>query len=126
MSDEANPMTLRRWWPTRSTTNKDMLSKLSEMSEAIHNPQSLDWNKVKFMFTRDSPDGPPVVGCSISLYLADGGHRQILRTSDASGIADFGLLNPGEYSVQLSRELDSVATSLRGSQLVVGPGSKDR
>jgi hypothetical protein len=105
------------------STNKDMLSQLSEMSEAIRNSRSLDWNPVKFMLNEDSPDGPPVVGCSISLYLADGGHKQILRTSDALGIADFGLLNPGEYSVQVSRSWTRGNQSGSG-QLVVGPGSK--
>ena len=79
------------------TTNKDMLSKLSEMSEAIRNPHSLDWNPVKFMFTEDSPDGPPAEGFSIKL------DDQIFRTSDAAGLADFGLIHPGGHSFQITK-----------------------
>ncbi len=105
------------------TTNKDMLSKLSEMSEAIRNPRSLDWNPVRFVLTEDTPDGPPVVECSVSLYPTDGSHKQNIRTSDASGIADFGLVNPGEYSLHVSRSWDR--GNLNGTgQLIVDPGSK--
>ena len=41
-------------------TNKDMLNKLSEMSEAIRHPRSPDWNPVTFKLTEETPDGPPV------------------------------------------------------------------
>ena len=44
-------------------TNKDMLSKLSEMSDAIRHPRSPEWNPVKFTVTDDSLDGRPVAGC---------------------------------------------------------------
>jgi hypothetical protein len=104
------------------TTNNAMLSRLSEMSEAIRNPRSLDWNPVKFTITNDSPDGPPVAGCSINLNLKDSPQKQVARQADASGIADFGLLNPGEYSFTFSRNLDRRTLSGTG-QLVVGPGS---
>ena len=105
------------------STNKDMLSKLGEMSEAIKNPRSLDWNPVKITITEDTPDGPPVAGCSITLYLRDPPQKQISRRSDASGIADFGLVNPGEYSITISRRLDRRAFTGTG-QLVVDPGSQ--
>ncbi len=104
------------------STNKDMLSKLGEMSEAIKNPRSLDWNPVKITVTEDTPDGPPVAGCSIALYTRDNPGKQISRKSDASGIADFGLVNPGEYSFSFSRTLDRRTLSGTG-ELVVGPGS---
>ena len=105
------------------TTNKDMLSKLSEMSEAIRNPRSLDWNAVKFMVTDETPDGPPAAGCSISLFLRDSRDKQIFRTSDASGIADFGLVHPGEYFFGVSKNWDRGTLSGSG-QLNVEPGSQ--
>jgi hypothetical protein len=105
------------------STNKDMLSKLGEMSEAIKNPRSLDWNPVKITVTEDTPDGPPVTGCSIQLYLRDTPQKQISRLSDASGVADFGLVNPGEYSVMFSKNLDRRTLSGNG-QLSVDPGSQ--
>src|SRR5262245_22584547 len=36
--------------------NKDMLNKLSEMSEAIRHPRSPDWNPVTFKLTEETPD----------------------------------------------------------------------
>ena len=104
-------------------TNKDMLSKLGEMSEAIKNPRSLDWNPVKFVVTDDTPDGPPVAGCSISLYQRDTPQKRISRKSDASGIADFGLVNPGEYSFTFAKRLDRRTLSGTG-QFVVEPGGQ--
>lgn len=103
-------------------TNKDMLTKLGEMSEAIKNPRSLDWNPVKITITEDTLNGPPVAGCSITIYQRDAPQKQIHRRSDASGIADFGLINPGEYSFTFSEGLDRRTLSGTG-QLVVGPGS---
>ena len=104
-------------------TNKDMLSKRGELSEAIKNPRSLDWNPVKITITDDTPDSPPVAGCWIALYQRDTPQKQVSRKSDASGIADFGLVNPGEYSFTLSNSLDRRTLSGTG-QLVVGPGSQ--
>ena len=46
--------------------NKEMMKTLSEMSEAIQNPRSPDWNPVKIKLTEDTIDGPPAVGCSVS------------------------------------------------------------
>ena len=51
------------------STNKDMLNKLSEMSEAIRHPRSPDWNPVTFKLTEETPDGPPVAaskGCTLN------------------------------------------------------------
>jgi hypothetical protein len=105
------------------TVNNLMMTKLSEMSEAIKNPRSLDWNPVKFVVTDDTPDGPPVAGCSVTTYPKDGQQKQITRTSDASGIADFGLVNPGEYLFYISRNRDRRTLNGYG-QFTVGPGSQ--
>jgi hypothetical protein len=105
------------------TVNNVMMTKLSEMSEAIKNPRSLDWNPVKFVVTDDTPDGPPAAGCSVTTYPKDGQQKQITRTSDASGIADFGLVNPGEYLFYISRNRDRRTLNGYG-QFTVGPGSQ--
>jgi hypothetical protein len=104
------------------STNKDMLSKLSEMAEAIRNPRSADWNPVKITLTEDTLDGPPAAGCSVSVQVRDGGNC-IVRTSDASGIADFGLLHPGSYSFQVSKSWDRGAL-LGSGDINVEPGSQ--
>jgi hypothetical protein len=41
-------------------TQEEMLKQMREMSDAIKNPRSLDWNPVKFVVTDDTPDGPPM------------------------------------------------------------------
>jgi hypothetical protein len=104
-------------------TQEEMLKQMREMSDAIKNPRSLDWNPVKFVVTDDTPDGPPVAGCSISIYLKDTPQKPIGRTSDASGIADFGLVNPGEYLFYVSRKRDR-GTQASNGQSVVDPGSQ--
>jgi hypothetical protein len=104
------------------SANKDMLSKLSEMAEAIRNPRSADWNPVKITLTEDTLDGPPAAGCSVSVQVRDGG-KWIVRTSDASGVADFGLLHPGSYTFQVSKSWDRGAL-LGSGDFDVEPGSQ--
>ncbi|HEX3449980.1 MAG TPA: carboxypeptidase-like regulatory domain-containing protein, partial [Isosphaeraceae bacterium] len=81
--------------------SKDMLKTLSEMSDAIRNPRSPDWNPVTIKLTEETTNGAPVVGCSISLSQRGGANATINRTTDDSGVADFGLLHPGTYSYSL-------------------------
>jgi hypothetical protein len=104
------------------SANKVMLSKLSEMAEAIRNPRSADWNPVKFTLTEDTLDGPPAAGCSISVGVTDDG-KWIVRTSDASGVADFGLLHPGSYTFQVSKSWDRGAL-LGSGDFHIEPGSQ--
>jgi hypothetical protein len=104
-----------------NATNQDMLTKLSEMSEAIRNPRSLDWNPVKFLLTEETTDGPAAAGCSVILTQSDN-HTSIERLSDTSGVADFGLVQPGNYSFQVSKRWDQ--GNLFGTGRVnVEPGS---
>ena len=100
-----------------------MLKQLREMSEAIRNPRSPDWNPVKFRITEETPDGPPVVGCSIMLHQNNTADSRRSRTSDASGIADLGILHPGQYIFEVSRSWGE--GNLGGSGLLsVEPGSQ--
>jgi hypothetical protein len=102
--------------------NKDMMKTLSEMSDAIRNPRSPEWNPVKIKLTEDTIDGPPALECSIELSRREDGNSTIDRTTDESGVADFGLLHPGTYSFSLSKSRDY--GSLNGSgQFNVEPGS---
>jgi hypothetical protein len=85
-------------------TNKDMLNKLSEMSEAIRHPVSPDWNPLTFKLTEESAAGPPAVGVSATLWRMVGAAvTNVDRTSDESGIADFGAVQPGDYTFRLTR-----------------------
>jgi hypothetical protein len=79
-------------------TQREMLKRLHEMSEAIRNPRSPDWNPVVFRIREETPDGPPVGGCSITLRQVNSMSNSRSRITDASGFADFGILQPGEYT----------------------------
>ncbi len=94
-------------------TNKDMLNKLNEMSEAIRHPRSRDWNPVTFKLTEETPDGPSVAGARLTVHLK-GSSIRIDRITDAQGVADFGMLQPGAYKFEI--ENPTRAVPIAGSE----------
>ena len=105
-------------------TNKDMLNKLSEMSEAIRHPLSPDWNPVSFKLTEESASGPPAAGVSLILTRNEGTTPAVVsRTSDASGLADFGAVRPGDYTYQLIRNWPK-GNFVADGQFNVRPGTE--
>ena len=66
-----------------------------------------EWVSVKFRLVRGAIDGPPVVGQKVSLVpggpqRGDGGSNNIwLETTNAEGIADFGLVHYGIYGLMV-------------------------
>jgi hypothetical protein len=102
---------------------QEMLKRLGEMSEAIKHPRSLDWNPVRIKVTEETTDGPPVPEASISLVsLRDNPPNWIRKVTDASGLADFGLVQPGEYRLNISKQWDDGFLSAL-AELNVQPGS---
>jgi hypothetical protein len=103
------------------------------VSEAIRTTRSLDWNPVRFQLTEETPDGPPAVGFLIALNeqvaggggvgIGQGAPQPTQRVTDGSGVADFGLVHPGDYSFQIGKDWadGSLAT---GQQLHIEPGSQ--
>jgi type II secretory pathway pseudopilin PulG len=120
-AQEANRQ-LSRALAQSQIASKDMMKTLSEMSDAIRNPRSPDWNPVKFKLTDDTTDGPPAVGWSIRLQRTEAPNSTIDRTTDNSGIADFGLLHPGTYTFGLSKNQNFRFPNGSG-QFNVEPGS---
>src|SRR5262249_34398155 len=106
------------------TVQQEMLRQLRDMSEAIRNPRSLDWNPVTFKVTEETPEGPPAVGFGLSLArTGEEPAKTIRRTSDASGIVDFGAVQPGDYTFEISKGWENGYQSTSG-QLNVLPGSR--
>ncbi len=108
---------------------QEVLKQLQVMSEAIKNPRSLDWNPLKFKLTEATTDGPPVAGVDFILQKVDSGngggiYGRTMR-SDASGIADFGLVNPGEYTFALLQRAAHIGDISRQASVSVNvqPGS---
>ena len=97
------------------------------MSESIRNPRSLDWNPLKFKLTESTLDGPPVVGIDVNIFRTDqgngGGFNRTVK-SDASGIVDVGLVNPGEYSFSLETGSGRVTAQQASGHLRIQPGTE--
>jgi hypothetical protein len=83
-------------------TNTALLKKLDELSTTgAAQPMSLEWNPVKVrLYSGDKP-GTPAYGFTVTLtgHILDTSKLITLtRTTDATGIADFGLVRAGEHS----------------------------
>jgi hypothetical protein len=101
-----------------------VIKQLRDMSEALKHPRSLDWNSVRLKLTEETTDGPPVVGASIALTRQfQNPTPTIRRASDESGLADFGLLQPGEYSLHLWRSFEG-GSAVANVTLNVQPGTE--
>ncbi len=86
-------------------TNQEMLKQLQAMAKPAPPAKSGDWIPVRFKLTVEKPDGPPAVGYEVVLGRGYGGTKNngaIHRRSDATGLADFGVVQPGdwEFSIQ--------------------------
>jgi hypothetical protein len=102
---------------------QEMLKRLGEMSEAIKHPRSPDWNPVRMKLTEETPDGPPVAGASIVLTrLFENPPKTIQKQSDARGLADFGSIQPGDYTFEIARNAKDWSLETNG-ELNVQPGS---
>ncbi len=126
------------------TSQQEMLKQLREVSEGIRTTRSLDWNPVKFELTEETPKGPPAAGFLVVLNETEQSFRAVgmgvgglgrgapvsetsqdpsQRVTDRSGIADFGVVHPGDYLFQIVKAWDggSVGTSGR---IHIEPGSQ--
>ena len=102
---------------------QEMLKRLGEMSEAIKHPRSPDWNPMRLKLTEETPDGPPVAGATIVLTrLFEDPAKTIRKTSDAAGVADFGSVQPGDYTFAIERRSKNWSLESNG-ELNVQPGS---
>ncbi len=82
------------------STNQEMLRQLQAMAKPVQPAKSADWIPVKFRLTMEKPDGPPAVGYEVILGRGHGGAQKdgsIHRSSDANGLADFGVVQPGDW-----------------------------
>jgi len=105
-------------------TNKDMLTKLSEMSEAIRHPRSPDWNPVTFKLTEETLDGLPVAKADLTLSRSgENPAKTIHRVSDAKGVADFGSVQPGDYRIDIHQGF-AKGYQTTSQELNIRPGSE--
>jgi hypothetical protein len=97
---------------------------LRELSEAIKHPRSLDWNPVRIKLTEETEQGPPAVGVMVVLTRSiESPPKTFSRRTDAAGMADFGTLQPGQYSLQINDTWPEGSASTDG-ELTVQPGAE--
>jgi hypothetical protein len=103
---------------------QEMLKQLREISEGIKNPRSLEWNSLTFQLVEESPGRPAATGFVVSLIRQGEEHRRSLdRTSDSSGLVDFGVVQPGDYEYQLNKGWKDGVLRTSG-RLTILPGSQ--
>ena len=111
---------------------QELLKQLREMSETVRSTKSLEWNPVTFKLVEETADGPPVAGAEVTLTEQQAGagpgggfgpSEVATRTSDRSGIADLGLVRPGEYTFHITRVWDQ-GSELTSGQFKIEPGSR--
>ncbi len=102
---------------------REVLTQLHEMTEALRHPRSPDWNPVRIKVTEETTDGPPVAGATIVLTrLFENPPKTMQKVSDASGVADFGSVQPGDFTFQIFRNSQDWTLQTYG-ELNVQPGS---
>jgi hypothetical protein len=106
---------------------EQMLKQMAALSKAVENPRAPDWIPVSFKLTQETLDGPPGVGFQASLGRGTGGSNKpeaIQRESDANGIVDFGVVQPGDWEFRISRNLEGGSSWHTQGKLNVGLGNK--
>jgi hypothetical protein len=82
-------------------TNQEMLQQLRAMAKPGN---SAEWIPVQFNLTVEKPDGPPAVGYEVVLGRGHGGSARseaIHRRTDENGVADFGVVQPGDWEFMI-------------------------
>jgi hypothetical protein len=95
-------------------SNEEMLRQLRAMMKDAESSKSNIWVPLKFKLTLEKPDGPPAVGYRIHLGRGLGGSMGqgvMLRSADATGMADFGVVQPGDWEFRI----DSFPWQVTGS-----------
>ncbi|MSR59384.1 MAG: hypothetical protein EXS05_17365 [Planctomycetaceae bacterium] len=83
--------------------NEALLEKMTAAQGEANAAPSMEWNSVRVQMVPESPDGPPPSGFEVSLrgHLLDTANGMTLvRITGPDGMADFGLVRPGEHSLR--------------------------
>jgi hypothetical protein len=86
-------------------TNQEMLRQMQALAKPAQPTKSAEWIPVTFKLVVEKPDGPPAVGYHVVLGRGHGGtsnNGAIHRESDATGLADFGVVPPGDWEFRIS------------------------
>ncbi len=85
-------------------TSQEMLRQLQAMAKPAQPAKSAEWIPVTIKLTVEKPDGPPAVGYEVRLGEGSGGSARVAaihRRTDATGLADFGVVKPGDWEFSI-------------------------
>jgi hypothetical protein len=108
------------------SVQQQMLEQLQAVSKSVNSPKSPDWIPVSFKLTQDTPAGPPAVGLLARLGRGSQGAEKedaIQRESDAEGMIDFGVVQPGDWGFLLRRAAKDGGSWLLTGKLSALPGT---
>jgi hypothetical protein len=109
------------------TANEELLKQLRAMAQGNPAAQSADWIPVTFHLTLESLDGSPAVGHTVYLGRGSGGalrNGSMRRESDEKGLADFGVVQPGDWEFRVSRSGEGERSWSALGSINVLPGTK--
>ncbi len=90
-------------------TNLEILKRLQVLAETERKPEAAEWIPVSFKLTQETLDGPPAVDYEVSLGSGAEGYNlrgAMERVSDSNGLADFGVIRPGDWAFQVRKSSD--------------------
>jgi hypothetical protein len=92
------------------STNSEILKQLQSLKTTTQSPSTPDWIPVSFKLTELTPVGSPAVGCEVQIGSGTNGFNKhdgsMQRLSDSSGVADFGVVRPGDWGFRIRRSWD--------------------
>jgi len=103
-----------------------LIGKMEAMSkEEEATAASSAWAEAKIKVVRGSPEGEPAADFFVDLsgeMFNPGTREELTERTDADGVASFGLVRPGRYTVWI-RELDVLSNS---REIIFYPGRQER
>jgi hypothetical protein len=103
---------------------QQMLARLASGSKPTDKRGDSETKSTILRLTEERTDGPPAVNVLVELdKLGEGRSKEIWRTSDSGGMADFGPLQPGDYEFLIQRASPRGTFRTRAS-FTLGPGAQ--
>jgi hypothetical protein len=110
------------------TANAEMLKQMDSIVKSSRATATPDWIPVNFKLTQETEHGPPMAGFDVMIGPGTDGYmkeKSIERRTDANGIADFGVVHPGDWSFGIQLKWDDGNREwLASGRFNVLPGSK--
>jgi hypothetical protein len=105
---------------------QQLLEQLQKLSQSANSARSSDWIPISFKLTEQTLDGPAAVGVQARMGRGSQGadkEDNIQRESDAQGVIDFGVVQPGDWGFLLRQGTKDGGSWVLAGTLNVLPGT---